>query len=162
MRKLTITSAFAVLALAAGGTAGATAPTTFHESLLRPIPNYLPCPGFFVRGDFRIDRTTMTFYDQAGAAIRRVQHVQADGVLSNPLTGTSIADTGDFKVTFDLVTGERSFDGKVNTATVPGVGVVYHAVGRLAIEADGTVSEAGPHDDADGTYGALCDYLAGP
>ena len=161
MRKLTITAAFAVLALAAGGTAGATAPTTIHESFPRPIPHYLPCPGFDVRGDFEIDRTTTTFFDQTGTPIRRVQHVHADGTLSNPLTGRSVADSGDFKVTFDLVTGERVLEGKVNTATVPGAGVVYHAVGRLAVEADGSVVESGPHDDADGTYGALCDYLAG-
>jgi hypothetical protein len=161
MRKLIITAAFAVLALAAGGTAGATAPTTIQESFPRPIPHYLPCPGFDVRGDFQIDRTTTTFYDNAGTAIRRVQHVHADGILSNPLTGKSVADSGDFKVTVDLLTGERVLEGKVNTATVPGVGVVYHAVGRLAFEADGSVFEAGPHDDADGTFGALCDYLAG-
>jgi len=160
MRRLTITFAFAVLAFAAGGTAQATPPTTTHESFRRTIANYLPCPGFAIRADFQIDRTTTTFSDEAGTQIKRVQHVHADGTLSNPLTGKSVADSGDFKVIFDLVTGERVLEGKVNTATVPGLGVVYHAVGRLAFETDGSVVEAGPHDDADGTFGALCDYLA--
>jgi hypothetical protein len=86
--------------------------------------------------------------------------VHADGILSNPLRGKSVADSGDFKVTFDLVIGERVFDGKVDTARVLGVGVVYHAAARLAFEPDGSVVEAGPGDDAGGTQGALCEYLA--
>jgi len=162
MRKATITSVFALLALAAGGTAGATAPTTIHQSVQLPLPSYLACPGFVIRGDFRIDRTTTTFYDQAGAPITRVLHVHSDGILGNPLTGKSVPDSGDFKITFDLVTGERVQEGKVNTATVPGAGVVYHSVGRIAFEPDGSIVESGPHDEADGSYGALCDYLATP
>ena len=47
-------------------------------------------------------------------------------------------------------------------ATSPGEGVVYQAVGRIAFEPDGSVIEAGPHDDADGSYDALCNYLASP
>ena len=65
-------------------------------------------------------------------------------------------------MTVDLVTGERTLDGKVNMATAPGTGVIYQAVGRLAfLNPDGSIFEAGPHDDADNTFGALCDYLAG-
>ena len=161
MRKLTITSAFAVFALAAAGTAGATAPTTTHTSFHRSIPNYLPCPGFTIRGEFDIDRTTTTFFGDAGTAIRTVQHVHADGTLSNPLTGKSLADSGDFKITVDLTTGERNIVGNLNTATIPGGGVIFHAVGRLAFEPDGSIFEAGPHDDADNNFGSLCDYLAG-
>jgi len=162
MRKLTITSAFAVLALAAGGTAGATAPTTIHQSFPRSIPHYLACPGFWIEGEFQIDQTTATFYAEDGTAIKVVRHVRSDGTLSNPLTGRSIPDTGNFKVTVDVATGERTIDGNLNTATIPSGGVIYHAVGRLAFEPDGTILEAGPHDDADNNYGDLCSYLAGP
>ena len=73
MRKLTITSAFAVLALAVVATAAA-APTTTHTAFHRSNPQYLPCPGFWVDGEFDIDRTTTTFYDQTGTAIRTVSH----------------------------------------------------------------------------------------
>jgi hypothetical protein len=86
----------------------------------------------------------------------------SDGTLSNPLTGKSINDSGDFKVTVDLVTGERTIDGNLSTATISGGGAIYHAVGRLAFEPDGSVFEAGPHDDADNNLGALCGYLASP
>ena len=161
MRTITITCAFAAVALAAAATAGATAPTTTGQSFPRSIPHYLACPGFWIDGEFQIDQTTTTFFDGDGAAIKTVRHVHSDGTLSNPLTGKSLADSGDFKVTVDLVTGERTIDGNVNTATIPGGGVIYHAVGRLAFETDGSIFEAGPHDDADNNYGDLCSYLAG-
>jgi hypothetical protein len=160
MRKLAITSVFAVLVLATGGIAGATTPTTTHESFPRPIPHYLACPGFWIDGEFQIDQTTTTFYAADGTAIKVVRHVRSDGTLSNPFTGKSIPDKGNFKVTVDLATGERTIDGNLNTATIPGGGMIYHAVGRLAFEPDG-VFEAGPHDDFDNDYGALCSYLAG-
>jgi len=161
MRKLMTIAGFVVVALAAAGTAGANPPTTTQMSFHQPIPNYLPCPGFTVRGEFDIDRTATTFYDSAGTPITRVFHIHSDGTLSNPLTGKSIADSGDFKRTVDLVTGEITLDGKVNVATAPGGGVVYQGVGRLSLMPDGIVFEGGPHDDADGTFQALCDYLAG-
>ncbi len=160
MRSITITFALVVFALAAAATAGATAPTTTHTSLHRSFPNYLPCPGFAIDGEFNIDRTTTVFYDASGTAVRTVQHIHADGTLSNPLSGKSIADSGDFKVTVDLATGERTMEGMDSKATSPGQGVIYEAVGRLAFEADGTVFEAGPHNDVDNNYGNLCSYLA--
>ena len=162
MRTLTIVTSLAVLTLGAAGTAGATAPTTTHQSFPRSIPHYLPCPGFWIDGEFQIDRTTTTFYDQAGTAVRTVSHVRSEGTLSNPLTGTSIADSGDFKITVDLLTGERTQDGKGSVAAAPGVGVIYQSVGHRAFNPDGSISEGGPHDDIDGNYGALCSYLTGP
>jgi hypothetical protein len=159
---LTIVASSAVLALAAAGTAGATAPTTIHQSFPRSIPHYLACPGFWIDGEFQIERTTTTFYDQAGTAVRTVSHVRSEGTLSNPLNGTSIADSGDFKITVDLLTGERTQDGRGSLATAPGGGVIYQSVGHLVFNPDGSISEGGPHDDIDGNYGALCSYLTGP
>ena len=95
MRTLTIVTSLAVLTLRAVGTVGATAPTTTHQSFPRSIPHYLMCPGFWIDGEFQIDRTTTTFYDQAGQQpVRTVSHVRSEGTLSNPLTGTSIAGLG--------------------------------------------------------------------
>jgi hypothetical protein len=160
MRQLTTISALACIALAGPAAARATTPTTTDTATRRSIPNYLPCPGFQIHAEFDLDRTTTTFYDSDGTAIRMAQHVHADGTLSNPLTGKTLADSGDFKVIVDLITGQRTIDGKINAATAPGAGVVYQAVGRLAFDPDGAIFEAGPHDDADNDFGALCAYLA--
>jgi len=161
MPRFTITFAFAVLALLTPVTAGATAPTTTYTTLHRSLPNFLPCPGFAVHGEFDIERTTTTFYDQSGTAIRSVQHVHADGALSNPLSGKTLPDSSDFKLTIDLLTGTRTFDGRMRVDTAAGQGVVFQAVGRVVFESDGSVFEAGPHDDLDGSLTALCGYLAG-
>ncbi len=162
MRRFTITLAFAVLALGVAMPAAATAPDTTQTTLHRSIPNFLACPSFVVHGEFDIDRTTTTFYDQAGTPIRTVQRVRTTGTLSNPLTGKSLPDVGDFKITTDLLAGTRTFTGKLRVDTAPGVGVVFQVVGKLVFDADGSVDfEAGPHDDLDGNLDGLCSYLGG-
>ena len=162
MKQLTIMCVLAVAALIGAATAGATPPTTTHASIHRSFPHYLPCEGFWIDGEFDLERTTTTFYDEAGTALRTVSHIHADGTLSNPLTSKSIPDSGEFKVTVDLATGATTTEGKTNVATTPGDGIVYQVVGRLVLSSGDILFEAGPHDDADGTYDALCGYLAGP
>jgi len=162
MHKLTIGFAAAVVALVGAATAAATPPTTTSASIHRSFPHYLACDGFWIDGEFDLQRTTTTFYDDQGTPVRIVSHVHADGTLSNPLTGKSLPDSGDFKVTVDLATSETTTEGKTNVATSPGDGVVYQVVGRLVLSSGEIVFEAGPHDDADGTYDALCSYLASP
>jgi hypothetical protein len=126
------------------------------------FPTTYPSEGFWIDGEFDLERTTTTFYDEAGTALRTVSHIHADGTLSNPLTGKSIPDSGDFKVTVDLATGATTTEGRTNVATSPGDGIVYQVVGHLVLSSGDILFEAGPHDDADGTFDALCAYLAGP
>ena len=88
MQRLMITTGVAIVALAAVGTAGAGVRRLrrgprFHRS----ITNYLRCPGFAVQGEFDIDRTTTIFYDNAGAAVRMVQHVHSDQDTRQPAYG---------------------------------------------------------------------------
>ena len=80
-------------------------------------------------------------------------------MLSNPLTGKSLPDSGRFTLRIDLVTGTRTTDGRLRVDTAPGEGVVLQVVGRVVFYPDGTIFEAGPHDDLDGNLGALCAYL---
>ena len=162
MRRLILAVATVASALAVAATASATPPTTTEVSFHRSLPNFLPCPSFFVHGEFDITRRTTTFYDDSGAAIRIVLHVNATGMLSNPLTGKSLPDSTHFTMTIDLVTGTRTFDGKMRVDTAPGEGVVFQEVGRVVFYPDGTIFEAGPHDLLDGNLGPLCTYLGTP
>jgi hypothetical protein len=162
MRKVTLTLAVVASGLAVAATAAATPPTTTEVSLHRSVPSFLPCPSFFVHGEFDITRRTTTFYDNSGIPIRIVNHVDATGTLSNPLTGKSLPDSTRFTMTTDLVTGTRRFDGKLRVDSAPGEGVVFQVVGRVVFYPDGTMFEAGPHDDLDGNLGALCTYLGTP
>src|SRR5919198_4529807 len=129
MRRLISAVATVASALAVAATASATPPTTTEVSFHRSLPNFLPCPSFLVHGEFDITRRTTTFYDEAGAAIRIVTHVHFTGLLSNPLTGKSLPDSGRFTVTTDLVTGTRTSDGKLRVDTATGEGVVFQVVG---------------------------------
>jgi hypothetical protein len=162
MRKLVIVAALAVAALVAAGTAGATPPTTTTVSLHRSFPHYLACPGFWIDGEFNIQKTTTTYYDIQGNPLRTIAHVLTQGTLADPLTGTSVPDWGDFTVATDLATNTTTTVGITNIATSPDGTVLYQVLGLLVVRSGAVVFEVGPHDDIDGTYGALCSYLASP
>jgi hypothetical protein len=119
MRKLVTITAFAVVALIGAATAGATPPTTTHASIHRSIPKHLPCQGFWIDGEFDLQRTTIPFYDDQGTALKIVSHIHADGTLSNPLTGKSLPDSGDFKVGVDLATGVTTTEGRRTSPPAP-------------------------------------------
>jgi hypothetical protein len=88
-----------------------------------------------------------TFFDADGTPVRAQIHVNFAGVVTNPVTGASVEDNGHQMLIQDLVTGTETQVGLVFSSTVPGVGVVFHDVGRVVFDADGNVIfEAGPHD----------------
>jgi hypothetical protein len=158
---LAIGGALAALTMSIG-TAAAAAPNTVEVSFHSSNPNFLPCPGFAVDAEIDGSRRITTFVDGAGTPIKVVLHVTAAGTLSNPLTGISLPDDGHFTRTIDLVAGTTTFTGALRVDTAPGVGVVFRVVGKVVFGLDGSVQfEAGPHDDLDGNFGALCAYLAG-
>ncbi len=88
-----------------------------------------------------------TFFDQAGNPVRLQIKVDAVGVVTNPETGESVENPAHTTVFVDLVEGTEAQVGLVFKATVPGVGVVFHDVGRVVHDAEGNlIFEAGPHD----------------
>ncbi len=162
MRRLALTFGGALIAaVLAGGTVAAATPTTVEMTFHRTVANFATCPGFTVHGEFDINWRTTTYFAASGQALRFIRHVDAVGVLSDPLTGISLPDESHFSLKVDLVTGERTFTGDLRVDTAPGLGVVFQVVGRVDFEPDGSVVEAGPHDDLEGNLGPLCAYLAG-
>ena len=160
-KKIAFLVVGSVAAMAIAATASATPPTIVRDSLHRTFPTFYVCPGFNARGEFDIDRSTTTFYDQVGAPVRVVLHIHSEGTISNPLNGVNLPDSSDFTTTTDLVTGERTINGRMRVDTAPGEGHVIQVVGHLVFEPDGTIFEGGPHDDLDGHLDDLCGYLAG-
>jgi hypothetical protein len=166
MRKIIPILSALSAAVVVAGPAAASAPTTTTQSFHRSVPGFLTCPGFAVQGDFDITRTTTTFYDQAGAPVRIVSHIDATGTLANPLTGKTLADASNFMITTDLVAGTTTFTGKLRVDTAPGEGVLFESVGRVVFTPGETTFTAGQFDDAPPGSGlaldldALCGYLA--
>ena len=159
MKKLVLVVALAVpLAFAAG--ASADTPTIVQQTLHRSIPNFIPCPGFTVAGEFDVERTVMTFVDQNGTPIRQVIHVHFVGTLTNTSTGKAIPDEGNQIVTTDLLTGTSTTDGRVRVNTVPGEGVILAQVGRVVRDADGNVVFfAGQNDFLTRDFDDFCAYM---
>ena len=107
-----------------------------------------PCPtGVTLVETFTEEVRVTTFFDNEGNPVRAQTTINFVGVITNPETGESVEDASHHTVIEDLEEGTVTQVGLVFSATVPGVGVVFHDVGRVVFDAEGNVDfEAGPHD----------------
>ena len=107
-----------------------------------------PCPnGVTLVQTFTEDVRVTTFFDKEGNPVRVQIKVNYVGVVTNPETGESVKNPGHYTIIDDLVEGTVTQVGLVFSTTVPGVGVVFHDVGRVVFDTDGNpIFEAGPHD----------------
>jgi hypothetical protein len=128
---------------------------TFHDEGSFEIG---PCPsGVTLIETYTEDLRVITFFDEAGDPVSVQVHGNFEGVVTNPETGQSVRDPGHITRFIDLIEGTRGPVGLVYSTTVPGVGVVFHDVGRLVrdLEDGSIIFEAGPHDVLHGDYVAL-------
>jgi hypothetical protein len=128
---------------------------TFHDEGSFDIG---PCSsGVTLVETYTEDDRLITFFNQAGEPVAAQFHFNYVGVVTNPATGQSVKDPAYGTRFFDFVNGTRGPVGLYFSTTVPGVGVVFHDVGRLVRDLeDGTILfEAGPHDMLHGDYIAL-------
>lgn len=138
--------AFALLTLPVAVSAAPPVVETFHNEASGPFSG--PCPNgvtllFSVTEDVRVT----TFFDEAGNPVRLQGKVDVVMVVTNPATGASVRSPAHTTFVEDLVAGTNTQVGLVFSATVPGVGVVFHDVGRIVNDAEGNlIFEAGPHD----------------
>ena len=107
-----------------------------------------PCPnGVTLVGSFTEDLRITTFFDNAGNPIREQIAVNVRGNVTNPATGVSADNPSHQTIIVDLVDGTVVQVGLVFKVQVPGVGTVFHDVGRVVVDAgDNIIFEAGPHD----------------
>lgn len=107
-----------------------------------------PCPnGVTLVGSFTERTRVTTFFDNDGNPIRLQIKLDYSGVVTNPVTGQTVRNPSHNTTFVDLVEGTVTQVGLVFSVTVPGVGVVFHDVGRVVFDAEGNVIfEAGPHD----------------
>jgi hypothetical protein len=162
--RLLLVAAFVALAALPLLSAGAAPPVveTFHNEGSFVFAG--PCPnGVTLVGTFTEDVRVTTFFDKAGAPVRAQIKVDAGGAVTNPETGESMASPIHQTIIEDLVEGTVTQVGLVFKATVPGVGVVFHDVGRVVVDAeDNVIFEAGPHDvlNTAGDHAVRANYCA--
>jgi hypothetical protein len=119
---------------------------TFHDEASGAFQG--PCPnGVTLLFSFTEDVRVTTFFDSDGTPVRLQIKVDHVGLITNPETGQSVEDPAHTTVFVDLIAGTEAQVGLVFKATVPGVGVIFHDVGRIVVDAAGNlIFEAGPHD----------------
>ena len=143
---LLVAVALALLTLPMAVSAAPPAVETFHNEGSGAFGG--PCSNgvtllFAVTEDVRVT----TFFDAAGNPVRLQGKVDVVMVVTNPETGESVRSPAHTTFSEDLVAGTDTQVGLVFHATVPGVGVVFHDVGRIVSDAEGNlIFEAGPHD----------------
>ena len=103
----------------------------------------------------------LTFSDQNGTPVKQVFHVHRVSTDTNSVTGRTLNSSADRIVTFDLVTGTETIDGQNDNTTYPGQGVVVQDVGKVILNADGTVIfEGGQHPNQVGDSFTGADYCS--
>lgn len=116
------------------------------------------CPsGVTLLGTYTEDVRLITFFNEAGDPVSIQVHVQYVAVVTNTETSQTVRDHAHGTVFIDPIEGTRVNVGLFYSTTVPGLGVVFHDVGKLVrdIETGDILFEAGPHDVLHGDEVAL-------
>jgi hypothetical protein len=145
--------AFLVLA----SVAAAAPPERFHETI--PYSGSGSCGAFNDLYAGTLEITGMTTFDKAGNPVKDVVHytrVERNWRSDNP--AVSITSTGNWNEVFDYATDTLSINGQVYKQTYPGLGLLFHDVGKLIFGPNGVVIH-GPHDVFAQGDAAFCNAL---
>ncbi|HKO12622.1 MAG TPA: hypothetical protein VJV22_11685 [Acidobacteriaceae bacterium] len=117
--------------------ATAVAPVKFSQTITLPVD--FPCPdGTVLSGTATINDSGIAFRDASGGTT----HVFLHDTITTTITGTNglvASGTNTQNETFDVDSGAFSVRGVFTDLSVPGVGIVAHAAGRLLVDGNGNV-----------------------
>jgi hypothetical protein len=118
------------------------------------------CGSFRVIDYYVIDWTVTRFFDQAGNLDHYTVQLSGTDTVTNSETGKAYSGYVHDVYTIDLVEGTRTDMGIYWHITVPGAGAVFLDIGRVVFQGRGNIIfEAGPHQELDGDFDALCAAL---
>ena len=106
-------------------------------------------------------RSFTTFLDQDGNAVRILEQVSFEGVITNPTTGETFVDRGHVTVTFKPdFTSAFTLTGTVFNIRVPKEGLLLLDAGRLVADGDfNTVFQSAKALSFSETDAAVCEAL---
>jgi len=120
------------------------------------------CGAFDVLDQYNLNFTQTRLSDKNGTLVRIVEQVYGTDTFTNSVTGKTYTGRYHNTVLIDPVSGLGANSGIIFRLTVPGAGVVFHDVGRIVANRDGSIItfEKGPHQFFDGNIAGLCAALA--
>lgn len=159
MRRLAILMVVVTTAVLAATAATAAPPDHFTDSV--DYSGNAPCTGFtnFYSGHF--DVKGITTFDTNGDPVMDVVHFH--GSELNWRSGNSDTYTVYFAYTivFDYASDTTSLNGKIIKVNYPGLGVLFHDVGKIVHFPGGVTVFHGPHDVWEQGQAAYCNaFLA--
>ena len=106
-----------------------------------------------------IESSGMTTFDKAGNPVADIVHVtrvETNSRSDDP--SVSMTATGSFTIHYDYATDTETDTGQVFKQTYPGLGLLFHDVGKIVFSPGGVVVH-GPHDIFEQRDAAFCDAL---
>ena len=146
-------------ALLVAASAGAAPPDHFTES--GTYANSADCDGFtnFYAGSFTVSGKTML--DKNANPIKDVVHESGSELNWRSGNNDSYTVYFDYNIIYDYATDTTSLNGKVIKVTYPGLGVLFHDVGKFVVVGGEVVAVHGPHDTFEQGQDAYCNaFLA--
>jgi hypothetical protein len=166
MRRLLVLFSFALLPLAFTATANANAPVIFTQTLTvtTPSPNIACTPygySFDTLATFTVTRHFIQFYDDSGALVKEIRHIDFTGTLyrTDDLSKT-IPYAGNWTRTLDVAANTVTSTGLFRYSHPDGSGMVALDAGKTVQDAttSATLSDTGP-TQIEWQMG-VCAYLA--
>jgi hypothetical protein len=145
------------VALLLAGAASAKLPERFTDSVT--YSGSASCGAFDDLWEGSVDVSGMTTFDKAGnpvADIVHIKRVETNWRSDDP--SASITGTGSFTVHYDYATDTEANTGQVFKQTYPGLGLLFHDVGKIVLSPGGVVVH-GPHDIFEQGDAVFCDAL---
>jgi hypothetical protein len=162
VRTLWVLTGAIVAALAFSASASATPPTVQVQQFAGEATGSYLCD-FRVRSAQSVEVTTTTFSDAEGAVVRRATRSRAVGSYVGP-TGLVAWYDQEMHGVVDPATGVQTIAGQAVRVTAPGVGILLHDVGLLALQVElrpEVLFEAGQHGMTIEAWAPVCAYLEG-
>jgi hypothetical protein len=159
MRRLAILMVVVTTGLLAATGATAAPPDHFTDS--QDYSNSAPCEGFTNFYSGHVDVSGITTFDANGDPVMDVVHFR--GSELNWRSGSSDTYTVYFayNLVYDYASDTTSLNGKIISVNYPGLGVLFHDVGKFVSSQGEVVAIHGPHDTFEQGQDAYCNaFLA--
>lgn len=154
---LASTAAACGVALLLASAASANPPERFTDSFT--YSGAASCGAFDDVFEGSIEASGMTTFDRNGnpvADIVHVKRVERNWRSDDP--SVSMTLTGNWTVHYDYATDTEAVTAQIFKQTYPGLGLLFHDVGRIVNSPGGMVVH-GPHDVLEQGNAAFCDAL---